>query len=170
MRRLLIAFVIGSVAVAAIAFIALKPAAGAGGCSTPWGSTAENRSTHVEGPITGVRAGRHTCFDRLVIDLRGSAAGYSVQYVPVVTADGSGHAVPVIGGAALQVVVRAPATRATVANVAGFSTFRQMAWAGSFEGSTTYALGVRARLPFRVLSISRSDGTSYVAVDVAHRW
>jgi hypothetical protein len=170
MRRLLIAFVLGSVAVAAIAFIALKPAAGAAGCSTPWGSTAENRSTYVEGPITGVRAGRHTCFDRFVIDLRGPASGYSVQYVPVVTSDGSGHAVPVLGGAAIQVIVRAPAPRATVPSVGGFSTFRQVKWAGSFEGSTTYALGVRARLPFRVLSLSRSDGTSFVAVDVAHRW
>ena len=170
MRRLLIAFVVGSLAVVAVAYVALKPAAGATGCSTAWGSTAENRSAMVQSPVTGVRAGRHTCFDRLVIDLRGPSAGYSVRYVPVVTADGSGNAVPVIGGAALQVIVRAPATKAAIPNVAGFSTFRQVAWAGSFEGQTTYALGVRARLPFRVLTLNRPDGTSYVAVDVAHRW
>ena len=38
-------------------------------------------------------------------------------------------------------------------NVAGFSTFRSVVNAGSFEGQTTYGLGVRARLPFRVFTI-----------------
>ena len=41
-------------------------------------------------------------------------------------------------------------------------TFRQVAWAGSFEGQTTLALGVRARLPFRVFTLAgtpQSDDT-----------
>src|SRR5688500_9658550 len=60
-----------------------------------------------------------------------------------------GDPVPVRGAADLQIVLRAPAhdldynptfTPANpreVVNVAGYDTFRQVAWAGSFEGQTT---------------------------------
>lgn len=44
----------------------------------------------------------------------------------------------------------------------GYRTFRQVGFGGSFEGYTTVGLGVRARLPFRVLTV----GTD-VVVDVA---
>ena len=56
-------------------------------------------------------------------------------------------------------------------SVAGFTTFRQVTWAGSFEGSTIVALGVRARLPHRVLTIhDAATNRSRVVVDVAHSW
>jgi len=58
-------------------------------------------------------------------------------------------------------------------DVAGFDTFRQVASAGSFEGWTTLALGVRARLPFRVFLVRGapySDQALRLVVDVAHRW
>ena len=57
--------------------------------------------------------------------------------------------------------------------MAGYSTFRQVAWAGTFEGQTTLALGVRARLPFRVFTLDgvpNSGDTPRVVIDVAHRW
>ena len=130
----------------------------------------------------GVRAGQHACSDRLVIDLRGHAAGgYDIRYVPVVHRDGSGSPVPVRGGAALQVVVRAPAHDAygrptlhvrderAVVPVTGFRRLRQVAWGGSFEGYTTLAVGTRARLPFRVSVLPGAVGDR-VVVDVAHRW
>ncbi len=47
----------------------------------------------------------------------------------------------------------------------GYRTFRDTRFAGSFEGETQIGLGVRARLPFRVLVL---DGR--VVVDVAHNW
>jgi hypothetical protein len=152
-------------------------------CGIWWGSLAKSSSRMVAGPLTNVRAGRHTCFDRLVIDLTGPAPGYDVRYVSNVYADGSGALVPLRGGAKLQVVVRAPAyTSAGAAsylpanprelvNVSGYSTFRQVAWAGSFEGQTTIGLGVRARLPFRVFTLpGLTTNTSRLVVDVAHRW
>lgn len=55
----------------------------------------------------------------------------------------------------------------------GFRTFRQVAWAGSFEGLTTVGLGVRARLPFRVFALSGIPGPAQgarVVIDVVHRW
>ena len=124
--------------------------------------------------------------DRLVVDLRGGRdttfGSYEVRYVPVVLADGSGKPIPVRGAADLQVVLRAPSYdqdgHATFApadpqemvNVSGYSTFRQVASAGSFEGYTTIALGVRARLPFRVFTAPQSDHGPRLVIDVAHRW
>jgi hypothetical protein len=62
-----------------------------------------------------------------------------------------------------------PKNRAEVVNVTGYSTFRQVVWAGTFEGYTSLGLGVRARLPFRVFTLY--DGTtSRVVIDVAHHW
>jgi hypothetical protein len=157
-------------------------------CGITWGSTPRLHSAHDTEMINGVRAGRHACFDRLVVDVGGqdiSFGSYDVRYVPVVRQDGSGTAVPVRGAADLQIILRAaaydpygnptftPADRREVVNVARFPTFRQIAWAGSFEGSTTMALGVRARLPFRVFVLSgtpQSDDTPRLIIDVAHRW
>ena len=56
-------------------------------------------------------------------------------------------------------------------SVAGFATFREVKWAGSFEGYTTIALGVRGRLPHRVFTLyDPSTNRSRLVVDVAHHW
>ena len=157
-------------------------------CGITWGSAAKAHSAGDTESLNGVRSGRHACFDRLVIDVGGqdiSFGSYDVRYVPQVYSDGKGDAVPVRGAADLQIIVRAPAYddrgNATftpadpreVVNVAGYRTFRQLAWAGSFEGQTTMALGVRARLPFRVFTLEgtpNSGDTPRLVIDVAHRW
>jgi hypothetical protein len=157
-------------------------------CGLSWGSTPEHRASGDTEKLNDIRAGRHACFDRLVIDLGGgdvTFGSYDARYVPVVHSDGSGDAVPVRGAADLQLLVDAPAhddqgnptfspgdPREAV-DVSGFATFRQVAYAGSYEGRTTIALGVRARLPFRVFTVSgtpRSDDTPRLVIDVAHRW
>jgi hypothetical protein len=124
-----------------------------------------------------VRSGRHDCYDRLVIDVAGAAPGYHVSYVPGVYTVGAGFPVPLVGGAYLQVVVGAPsydgnnvptyrpADRRHLVNVTGYTTFRQVADAGSWEGETLIGLGVRARLPFRVLQLP-----GRLVIDVAHHW
>src|SRR4051812_48602982 len=100
--RLLIAAPVLGV-VAALTVGAVPTAAGAARCSTDWGSLAKSRSASTTGSLVGVRSGRHECYDRLVIDVSGPASGYRVEYVAAVTADGSGQAVPLRGGARLQV-------------------------------------------------------------------
>jgi len=157
-------------------------------CGLSWGSLPEARAATDGEMVDDVRSGRHACFDRLVIDVGGqdtTFGSYDVRYVPVVREDGSGHAVPVRGAADLQIVLGAPAydqygnptflpaNRGEIVDVTGYPTFRQVAWAGSFEGRTTIALGVRARLPFRVFTLAgtaRSDHTPRLVIDVAHRW
>ena len=61
-----------------------------------------------------------------------------------------------------------PAPGRSVANVAGFTTLRSVVAAGSFEGITSFGVGVRARLPFRVLVLPGDHGR--IILDVAHRW
>ena len=178
LRRLLILMV----ALAAAATAAPANAAAAPFCGIYWGSLPKAHAATAVAGLTGVRAGRHPCFDRVVFDARGPADGYDVRYVPVVTTDGAGQVVPLRGGARLQIIVLAPAyddtylptyrpaNRAELVAVTGWQTFRQIAWAGSFEGQSTIGLGVRARLPFRVFTLAGPGTGSRIVVDVAHRW
>lgn len=151
-------------------------------CGITWGSLPKqvgNSAPSLEGSeLTAVRAGRHACYDRLVLDIAGRtrAASYRVAYVPAVRSDGSGAVVPLKGDAFLQIDVGVnnntapPAHTGDVANVTGFRTFRQVAAAGAFEGHTSEGLGVRARLPFRVFMLSGPGTATRVVLDVAHAW
>jgi hypothetical protein len=188
MNRIPVRLSILTVTTALFALVLPGSAQAAPYCGITWGSTAKTNTAADTEMVNGVRAGRHACFDRLVIDVGGqdvSFGSYDVRYVPLVYSDGKGDAVPVRGAADLQVIVRAPAydqhgnatftpaNRSEVVNVAGYTTFRQVAWAGTFEGQTTLALGVRARLPFRVFTLAgtpNSDDTPRMVIDVAHRW
>ncbi len=147
-------------------------------CGIRWGSTAKTLSPGSTGQVVDVRAGRHTCYDRLVLDVSGEARGYFVRYVSTIRTDGSGQVVPVRGGARLEVVATAPAVATDawflpdgeLVDTTGYRTFRHVAWAGSFEGQTTIGLGVRARLPFRAFVLDGPGSGSRLVVDVAHRW
>ena len=136
------------------------------------------------------RVGRHDCYDRIVFDVDGivegpDVVGYGVSYVTgEVTSDPRGEPVPTRGDAALQIVVRAPSedrdghqpwrARPQVGDdlvpadqMRDWGTFTQVTLAGSFEGQSTIAVGLAARLPFRVGAFE--DGAvSHVYVDVAH--
>jgi hypothetical protein len=164
MKKVLVitALVAGAVATPLVAPVS----AGASTCSVTWGSQPKTMSLWVDSRLTGLRTGRHACYDRLVLDLTSSAIGYQVQYVKAVRDQGRGAVVPLRGGAFIQIDVTTHAPRRpAMPNVVGYSTFRQVGWGGSFEGSSTVGVGVRARLPFRVFR----NGTDLV-VDVAHHW
>ncbi|SEF08349.1 AMIN-like domain-containing (lipo)protein [Jiangella alba] len=168
---------------AGLAFLAAPAAADAAPyCGLRWGSLPERAGATETAPLTGVRAGRHACFDRLVLDFADDADGYVVRYVSSVRMDGSGQTVPLRGGADLEIVAIAPAyddagrptytprTPGELVRVSDWRTFRQVAWAGSFEGQTTIGLGVRARLPFRAFTLDGPGAGSRLVIDVAHRW
>ena len=163
---------------AAPVLVATPASAGAPHCGIRWGSQPETRNMGSTGEVVDVRAGRHTCFDRLVLDVSGAVNGYFVRHVDQVRADGSGQLVPVRGGARLEVVVTAPPTptdawflpNGELLDTSDYRTFRHLAWAGSFEGQSTFGLGVRARLPFRVMLLDGPGTGSRMVVDVAHRW
>jgi len=185
-RKLRTAAVTFAVAAATAAGAAVTaPAATAEACAVTWGSLAKTSAPMTTRQISQARAGEHACYDRLVIDLSGygtAATGYDVRYVDQVTQDGSGQLVPLRGGAKLQIVIKAPAYDPSgelvwnfdnpneAVEVTGFSTFRQVAYAGSFEGQTTIGLGVRARLPMRVFRLDGPQTGQRIVIDVAHSW
>jgi hypothetical protein len=172
----------------ALGVVLLAPAgpAAASSCGITWGSLAKS-GTHDASfdTLRDVRAGRHTCFDRLVIDLARAPqfTAYSVHY-GTAHQEGTGNAIP-LTGTDMEIVLKSPAydsngkatftpvSTKNVVDVTGFRTFRQVAWGGSFEGYTTLGLGVRARLPFRVTVLDGAPGHptgARVIVDVAHAW
>lgn len=171
--------VLVSLLLAAVVGLVAAPAqAAAPYCGITWGSLPKSVSTGSTGEVVDVRAGRHACYDRLVLDVGGDAQGYFVSYVDVVRRDGSGDLVPLRGGARLEVVATAPAMATDawflpsgeLVDTTGYRTFRHVAWAGSLESQTTIGLGVRARLPFRVFLLDGPGSGSRMVVDVAHRW
>src|SRR4051812_34792330 len=117
------------------AFVLPATAQAAPYCGITWGSLAKqagNSAPSLEGSEVGaVRAGQHTCYDRLVLDVNGSTrvASYRVEYVPAVRSDGSGAVVALKGGAFLQIGLGVnnnaspPAFSGDVADVSGFRTF-----------------------------------------------
>ncbi|MGR8012040.1 AMIN-like domain-containing (lipo)protein [Streptomyces hypolithicus] len=152
-------------------------------CKTNWGSLTKTDSRSGAMPLENVRTGRHACYDRIVFDVPGTGTGpigHWVGYVPQLRQDGTGKVVPVVGGAALEVRVMAPSYDPETGsatypgrvgrplpgvNLAGYRTFKDARFVGSFEGDTQIGLGVRARLPFRVTQLP-----DRLVVDVAHSW
>ena len=132
------------------------------------------------------RVGQHPCFDRLVFELAGPAAGARVRYVdrlPVVP----GRTVQPSGGARLMIRIPTtlppasatdgsvqstlgPVNSGPLFDVRGFRTFRDVRWARIDANGAVIGLGVRARLPFRVFVLDGPGERSRVVVDVAHRW
>jgi hypothetical protein len=150
-------------------------------CGITWGSQAKTSTPKYTPLLTNVRAGRHACFDRLVIDLKGKRPGYDVRYAAVYS-EGKGAPVP-LRGYDMRIIVKAPAydgkgrstynprNKTEIVNVRNFCTFRQVAWAGTFEGQSTIGLGVRARLPFRVFTLAGpGPNQTMLVIDVAHHW
>ncbi|MBX7267114.1 hypothetical protein KIF24_14555 [Micromonospora sp. Llam7] len=158
-------------------------ATGAPYCGITWGSGDRAAGTLSSAPLVEVRTGRHDCYDRVVFEFAGTVTGYSVGYGETYT-EGEGLALSpyTAGDALLRVSLRAPAYDdehvATVpyrvgdhvANVLRYRTLRDVVFGGSFEGYGTFAVGVRARLPFRVFVLAGPGPHSRIVLDVAHQW
>jgi hypothetical protein len=150
-------------------------------CGITWGSQPKAVLQGTGAPVTNARTGRHDCWDRLVIDLSGTpASGYDLRYVDSYRILGTGPVVPVAGGAIVTVRAFAPANvpwrsadhvvTPSQFSSAGYRTFRDLVYGGSDGLNTEFALGVRARLPFRVFTLTGPGDTSRLVIDVAHQW
>ncbi len=179
-----------AITVTTLAAVPAAVATAAPYCGIYWGSLTKQDTDHTSAHITNLRAGRHDCFDRLVIDLGPPEsglpgpqdAGYAVRYVTQFVDDPSGEPVPLAGGAFLQIMVNAraitddyvptysPADRDHAVDVSGFRTFRQVSFRGTDEALTQIGLGVRARLPFRVFQLAGPGSGSRLVIDIAHQW
>ncbi|MCX4821322.1 hypothetical protein OG883_15680 [Streptomyces sp. NBC_01142] len=173
---------VGTAGVAGAATGQVGKAASASACSTAWGSGGKSATDTDSRPLKNIKTSQNTCYDRMVFDVSGVTGklGYHVGYVDKFHQDGSGDLIPVTGGAILQVYVSAPsydpatgkptyAGKAAKAlpgvNITGYKTFKDTKFGASFEGQTQVGVGVRAKLPFRVL-----QSGDQLIVDVAHTW
>lgn len=152
-------------------------------CGITWGSLPKTAGSLSTAYLVTTRTGQDSCWDRVVFEFEGSADGYDVRYGEAYT-EGQGLALSpyTAGGALLAVSLRAPAhnpsytatypamTGQHMANVLGYQTLRDLVFGGSFEGYTTFAVGVRATLPFRVFVLAGPGTHSRIVIDVAHRW
>ncbi|MCG5472481.1 hypothetical protein LADH09A_000308 [Micromonospora sp. LAH09] len=156
---------------------------GSASCGITWGSAEKSAGALSDAPLVDVRAGRHDCYDRVVFEFAGPVDGYAVGYGETWT-EGEGLALSpyTAGGALLRVSLRAPAyddahqgtvpyaVGEHVANLLRYPTLRDVVFGGSFEGYSTFAVGVRARLPFRAFVLAGPGAHSRVVLDVAHQW
>ena len=155
-------------------------------CGLRWGSLEKSADGAASGVVTAARTGRHTCYDRLVLDISGPVEGYSVRYsegaiiAPRVQRPGS-VSYDVDGGAVLQIEVPLGGgdlvssdlplgNNWVMADVSRYRTFREVLLYSTTGDQLIVGLGVRARLPFRVFTLAGPDGASRLVIDVAHRW
>ncbi|NUO57925.1 MAG: hypothetical protein HOV71_27985 [Hamadaea sp.] len=143
-------------------------------CGITWGSGGKSAGALTQAQLLTVRTGRHDCYDRVVFEFEGAASGYRTAYGEAYT---QGTGLPLspytAGGAVIQVVLLEPASYATgrhVATVVPYRTLRDVVAGGTAEGYTTFAIGVRARLPYRVFTLNGPGTHSRIVVDVAHQW
>jgi len=162
---------------------ALSASAATPYCGITWGSLTKSAGSMTQTPLLTTRTGQSDCWDRVVFEFEGAANGYEVQYGEAYT-EGQGLALSpyTAGGALLHVRLLQPAYSADysyvypykagdhVANVVGYQTLRDVVYGGSFEGQTTFAVGVRAKLPMRVFVLSGPGTHSRIVLDIAHYW
>ena len=170
--------------VGTIAFAAPSAHADSPYCGITWGSLAKAANSAEVAALTNVRAGRHACFDRLVLDFAGHSDGYDVRYVSEIRGVALDQPVALRGGARLAIVFQTPygpdepafwdsydpRNPRELVDVTGWQTFRQVSLAEVYESQVTIGLGVRARLPFRVFVLDGPGAGSRLVIDVAHRW
>ena len=124
--------------------------------------------------LTGIRVGRHTTYDRIVLDFRGPApASFRATWVTTLVADPSGKRVTLPGNAFASVVVRGTSTT----DVNGHRTYtgprtigtpqlgnvRAVAITGDFERVLSLGIGVRHRSSVHVFRLS---SPSRLVIDV----
>lgn len=156
-------------------------------CGIWWGSRSKAVGAARADWLMEGRVGRHRCYDRLVFELYGPAAGATVRYVDRIPLMATAGLRQPAGGARLVVRIPAglppasategrvraelgPVNDQALFDVRGFRTFRDVTWGGISGRGTIVGLGVRARLPFRVFTLHGPGHRSRVVIDVAHRW
>jgi hypothetical protein len=125
--------------------------------------------------VTGIRVGHHTKFDRIVVDLVGSAPGYRVRYVKTLHRDPSGKAVNLLGAHQLRIVLSPANGHDIITGTSTLTTPNRVKWRldevretrviGDFEAVFSVGVGVANKTPFRVKTLSNP---TRIVVDVHH--
>ncbi|MGQ7296145.1 AMIN-like domain-containing (lipo)protein [Quadrisphaera sp. KR29] len=143
--------------------------------SSPRTSPPRSDGAVAHATVTGLRTGRHACFDRVVIDFAGGVPEYRVRWLARgerLRADGSGRVVPLQGERVLEVVLlgadRFEAARRTAPRL---PAVRSTYLSPSFEATVQVGVGVRTGAASRVsgLRVFEIGGAHpRLVIDVAH--
>lgn len=125
--------------------------------------------------VTDIRLGRHGGFDRVVFEVRGTGTpGWDVRYVDQASSQGRGDPIAVDGDAILQVTLTGMGyphdtgvdewSGPDPLSSGATKVVTEVAFDGTFEGTTVAFVGTSGRVPFRVYSLS---GPTRVVLEVA---
>lgn len=172
-----------------------------------WNNGLKNATNPTEGFVGDIDAGRHRCYERIVVRRSGDSwPGYDIRYVSVAGTEGEGCPAKLgAGNKILRVVIDSPAynhygqsttpnrfkkikpgepcykailplrtwtnvahTKWATINFGSYKTIKTSAWLGSFEGQTSFALGVKptstgGKPVFRVFT---ANGNRDVVIDL----
>jgi hypothetical protein len=174
MRKRLLSAIAGAALLVGTAG-AMAPAAQASHRPAPcsykgWNNGLKNATNATEGSVNDIDAGRHRCYERIVVRRGGDPwVGYDVRYVAAAYTDGEGAYVPMgSSNKILQVMVDSPSynhfgyatnpnvskkhlrtwtnaahTKWQTINFGSYKTVKVGKWLGSFEGTSTFALGLK---------------------------
>jgi hypothetical protein len=126
--------------------------------------------------VSGIRVAAHDGFDRVVFETGGTGIpGWDVRYVDQASSQGSGKPVDVAGDAVLQVTLTGAGypydtgvdeySGPDPLSASGTQAVAEVAFDGTFEGTTVSFVGTSGKLPFRVY---RLENPVRVVVEVAH--
>jgi hypothetical protein len=130
---------------------------------------------HLPGDAVAARVGRHTCFDRLVVDIEGGLPGWSVAYHDRLIQDASGQVIPLRGTKVLEIILftnghNINTGRPTLTGLPrpNFPVLRDAVLAADFEGQLQLGLGTQGTHPFRVFTLPGARGHTLWILDVKH--
>jgi hypothetical protein len=130
---------------------------------------------HLPGTVVAARVGRHSCFDRLVLDVTGGLPGWSVNYRDRLIQDASGQVIPLRGTKVLEIILftnghNINTGRPTLTGVprANFPVFRDGVLAADFEGQLQLGIGTQGVHPFRIFTLPGPRGHILWILDVKH--
>ena len=125
--------------------------------------------------LTAVRTGQHAGYDRVVFQFSGGLPAVTAERVTAVYADPKGTKIPLPGQSSLRVVFRGasancpqPAHRTWTGPSVATPRYPQLLAveaAGDFEGHLSFGLGLVARGPYHVSTLT---GPDRVVIDVSY--
>lgn len=126
--------------------------------------------------VSDIRVGRHDGFDRVVLEVGGEGRpGWDIRYVDEASSQGSGDPVEVAGDAVLQLTVTGAGypydtgveefPMAETVSAPDTEVVTEVAFDGTYEGTSVVFVGTQARAPFRIYLL---EGPTRVVLEVAH--
>ncbi|MEJ7628623.1 MAG: hypothetical protein WKF54_03430 [Nocardioidaceae bacterium] len=139
-----------------------------------WSTRAVDVANQASGStrVVNLRVGRHSTYDRVVVDMAGVIPGYHITYVPrFIPPEGS--PIPLPGQAVLSIQLRSARTHTNRGQSLFIGqqneTYGLQMLGGStysdYEGYVTFGLGLSSRTPFRVFELS---SPTRLVIDLHH--